>query len=244
MVMEAGAIIYITVSAGPTPEDHLTLDTLEHHIEEQAVTKVTQLTRVFRLSPSPHQVSLCAGGAGGAVALHPPDCLLQRLPRLLHPPAAEQDLPGLDGLHRLMPRLQPVLHRAGCGLQDPESGVSATSPRSTATSWVSSTGSSMLASSSTALCLSCAGKDPPPSHNPSDQAAARSRVQTQAQRRLLSSLVLVTILATSLLLTGGAFYYKEHSVHYLGISHILVFLMSIDRCVACSVCGQDQRVLL
>ena len=45
----------------------------------------------------------------------------------------------------------------------------------------------------------------------------RSRVQTQSQRRALSSLILVTVLATSLLLTGGAFYYKEYMVHYKGL---------------------------
>ena len=55
-------------------------------------------------------------------------------------------------------------------------------------------------------------------------AAARSQVQTQFQRRVLSSLILVTVLATSLLLTGGAFYYKEHSVHFLGIiTHFKIF---------------------
>ena len=49
-------------------------------------------------------------------------------------------------------------------------------------------------------------------------AAARSHVQTQFQRRVLTSLILVTVLATSLLLTGGAFYYKEYSLHYLGMA--------------------------
>ena len=30
-------------------------------------------------------------------------------------------------------------------------------------------------------------------------------------------MILVTVLATSLLLTGGAFYYKEYMVHYKGL---------------------------
>ena len=43
--MEAKSTIYITVAPGPTPEDHLILDTVEQHIEEQAVTEVTHLAR-------------------------------------------------------------------------------------------------------------------------------------------------------------------------------------------------------
>ena len=39
--MEAKSTIYITVAPGPTPEDHLILDTVEHHIQEEAVTEVT-----------------------------------------------------------------------------------------------------------------------------------------------------------------------------------------------------------
>ena len=43
--METKSTIYITVAPGPTPEDHLILDTVEQHIEEQAVTEVTHLAR-------------------------------------------------------------------------------------------------------------------------------------------------------------------------------------------------------
>ena len=71
----------------------------------------------------------------------------------------------------------------------------------------------------------------------------RSRVQTQSQRRALSSLILVTVLATSLLLTGGAFYYKEYMVHYKGLFTPLLFAMTF-KFVGVSVCGQDPRVLL
>ena len=41
--MEAGATIYITVTPGPAParEDHLTLHTVEHHIED-SVTEAGQ----------------------------------------------------------------------------------------------------------------------------------------------------------------------------------------------------------
>ena len=53
--MEAEVTIYVTVSPDPTTEDYLILDTVEHHIEEEAVTKVTKIARVLRLSPSPVQ---------------------------------------------------------------------------------------------------------------------------------------------------------------------------------------------
>ena len=43
--MEAKSTIYITVSPGTTPDDHVILDTVEQHIEEQAVTEVTKLAR-------------------------------------------------------------------------------------------------------------------------------------------------------------------------------------------------------
>ena len=39
--MEAGATIYITVTPGPTMEDHLTLHTVEHYIED-TVTEAGQ----------------------------------------------------------------------------------------------------------------------------------------------------------------------------------------------------------
>ena len=70
-------------------------------------------------------------------------------------------------------------------------------------------------------------------HTHYDQAAARSRVQTQSQRRLLSFLILTTILATSVLLTGGAFYYKEYMVHYKGNTHFTLFFQKIYFFSAC-----------
>ena len=63
----------------------------------------------------------------------------------------------------------------------------------------------------------------------------RSRVQTQSQRRALSSLILVTVLATSLLLTGGAFYYKEYMVHYKGLFTPFLFAIT-SKCVDVSAC--------
>ena len=58
-------------------------------------------------------------------------------------------------------------------------------------------------------------------------------------------MILVTVLATSLLLTGGAFYYKEYMVHYKGLlsAYTLAIFLS-SNCVVGSVCGQDPRVLL
>ena len=43
--MEAKSTIYITVAPGTTPDDHLILDTVEQHIEEEAVTEVTKQAR-------------------------------------------------------------------------------------------------------------------------------------------------------------------------------------------------------
>ena len=64
--MEDKSTIYITVAPGPTPEDKLILHAVEHHIEKEAVTEVTQLARVFQSRSSPsttvcRQCRWCSG---------------------------------------------------------------------------------------------------------------------------------------------------------------------------------------
>ena len=43
-----------------------------------------------------------------------------------------------------------------------------------------------------------------------------SFVQTGARRRMLSSLIFIWIMATSIIMTFGAYYYEDYNYQYLG----------------------------
>ena len=46
-----------------------------------------------------------------------------------------------------------------------------------------------------------------------------SFVQTGARRRMLSSMIFIWIMATSIIMTWGAFYYEDYNYQYLGDKH-------------------------
>ena len=46
-----------------------------------------------------------------------------------------------------------------------------------------------------------------------------SFVQTRARRRILSCTIFIWIMATSIIMTYGAFYYEDYNYQYLGDKH-------------------------